>query len=99
MTRTYIDLPLCNGDPFWPLVAKAEIVDVAPHLTTSTWAVHLLPIRERWWRVSNIETGECAAPIGRTRTEAITKARAYLADKTNRQVAKGYRRWLRRGLQ
>ena len=91
-----IDLPIEHrlwGLPRWEVV-PAEIVDVAPHFTELTFAVHKYKRPIPQWRVTNIETGRYAG-IGKTRASAIADARKYCADKTDEQARKALRRWKR----
>ena len=78
-----IDLPIYGGFSNFDYehTIQAEIVDVAPHITVATFAVHRYPYSKyRLWTVSNIETG-CGASNGQwgTRREAIKEARRILA--------------------
>lgn len=72
-----IDLPIALT-PGWDVV-PADLVDVAPHLTEWTFAVHRDRLRKEW-AVSNIETGYA---IGQSwaerRGDAIKKAAMFLA--------------------
>jgi hypothetical protein len=69
-----IDLPVALYSSVYESVA-AEIVDVAPHLTRATFAVHSW--NSGGWTVSNIETG-CAIIGGTNRADAVKLARLKL---------------------
>jgi len=81
-----IDLPIWIYGG-WKVV-KAEIVDVAPHITCATWTID-----HRYkgsWVVSNIETGY-GVEWGRTRKLSIENAIKLLAGKTDKDVLKAWR--------
>lgn len=61
----------------------ASIVDVAPHITVATWAVHRSPDDPQGWGVSNIETGYHIVVRARSRRAAINEARDRLDKKTD----------------
>jgi hypothetical protein len=81
-----IDLPVAMSWGVY-LSTPAEIVDIAPHITVATFAVHVI----KSWRVTNIETGfsvcECT-----TRREAISIAKKKLRTCSNSDVLKDIRR-------
>jgi hypothetical protein len=84
-----IDLPICCWSS-WKIV-RASIVDIAPHLTMATFAVHR-SIKNSDYVVSVIETGELVA-TGNTRNIAEINARFRCKDKTNRHLAAAFRKW------
>lgn len=57
--RLDLYLPITGDSGYVIAVVPAEIVDIAPHITCATWAVHKTDDywRRRGWVVSNIETG------------------------------------------
>lgn len=88
-TNMKILLPL-NTLYGWETV-DAEIVDVAPHLA-ATFALHRGEVVHRLrWAVSDVESGNSIAD-GVTKELALSRARAKLADKTQRSIESAWRK-------
>jgi hypothetical protein len=91
-----IDLPIYSKIDRAFVVVKAEIVDVAPHLPSATFAVHKCPWRDEMqtWKVSNIETGSYVNGgsidwyEARSKAAVIEAARKRLAEFTDEQLRK-----------
>lgn len=96
--RVFIDIPLAWLPSDFAPCARAEIVDVAPHLANvATFAVHRHK-SGRGWRVSNVETGGYIdVGVQLTRDDAIDVATANLATWTPariaEQMASANRKW------
>lgn len=76
---------------------QAEIVDIAPHLAmVGTFAVHKHRTWDDCWSVSNVETGRSIHGRGAehwgSRREAILECALILAEKTEADILKAYRR-------
>ena len=86
-----IDLPILMGGMHFEVV-KAELIDIAPHITVGTFAVHKRP---DGWGVSNVEIGGSVtgwAGSSAHRLLAIDAATRILASKTDADMLKAYRR-------
>lgn len=98
MKKCWIEMPICSGDYKFRISLVAEIVDVAPHITNATFALHPHPM---WcsdvWRISNIETGlaisDCDSP---KRKKTVANAITFLKTKNNQDIQRGYRRFRRK---
>lgn len=82
-----IDLPCSNRHhPNTWGVVKAEIVDIAPHITVATFAVHRGAFGDYGWTVSNIETGAQITCFHSTKEIATRAAKLLLSEKHNEAV-------------
>ena len=96
-----IDLPITGRNYEIIDVVSAEIVDVAPHLPMTTWAVHRVDSYAPWvfgkWCVTNIETGAgIDAFRGTTKKAAIQEAHRLLAFKTPADAIKAFAKYQRK---
>lgn len=78
-----IDLPI-NCFTGWQLV-DAEIVDIAPHITQWTFAVHVSPYKGLF-ATSNIETGCRVGDLERTVLKATMNALRLLSTQDDESV-------------
>ena len=79
-----IDLPLSYHGG-WRVVKAELLPDLAPHITSWTWAVSQ-GLHDSRWRVTNIETGNNVGIYRTEKSEAIEAARERLSLKTNGMI-------------
>ena len=80
--RVCIDVLMGSGRR---LPAVGRVVDVAPHITCATFAVHQA-VNEPGWCVSDTESGARASHSARSEADAISLATANLAMRTDDEM-------------
>ena len=86
-----ITFPIVSQDKKWLADIEGEIVDVAPHLAhLMTFAIH--DDGYGGWQVSNVETGSRVGYADWSRKLAIGATRTLLADKTDADARRAYRK-------